>query len=151
MYAEDERWDDALPIYEMLGRKAQQIDKGDDDILEMYLSGARAATNANASDKALDFYKAAYDIDSTNRDVLSGLADVNFETGDQARAFKLYQTILVQHRDSQSDEETVLVYHRLGAIKQAEGEHRKALRLVRESHARVTAAGGRLDRSVIFL
>ena len=55
------------------------------------------------------------------------MADLLFEREEWDRAFKLYQTILVQHRDSQSAEETVQVYFRLGTIKKHQGEGRKAL------------------------
>ncbi|MGB1699591.1 MAG: tetratricopeptide repeat protein, partial [Nannocystaceae bacterium] len=127
MYVEDERFDAALPIYEMLARKAAQLEQSDDDLLEMYINGAKCALAMSASERALELYRSAYEIDSTSRDVLFGLADVNYHSGDRERAFKLYQTILVQHRDTQSDEDTVLVYHRLGAIKKDEGEDRKAL------------------------
>ena len=69
----------------------------------------------------------AFDIDSTDHEVLVGMADLHFEMQDWERAFKLYQTILVQHRDSQSDDDTVLVYYRLGTIKRMQEEPRKAL------------------------
>ena len=55
------------------------------------------------------------------------MADLLFEREDWERAFKLYQTILVQHRDTQSDEDTVRVYFRLGTIKNQQNEQRKAL------------------------
>ena len=51
----------------------------------------------------------------------------SFEQENWDRAFKLYQTILVQHRDSQSDDDTVLVYYRLGTVKRRQNEPRKAL------------------------
>ncbi|MFO7567380.1 MAG: tetratricopeptide repeat protein, partial [Enhygromyxa sp.] len=78
-------------------------------------------------EKALKRYKSAYDIDSTNHEVLTGMADLLFEQENWERAFKFYQTILVQHRDSQSDDDTVLVYYRLGTIKRRQNEPRKAL------------------------
>ena len=55
------------------------------------------------------------------------MADLLFEREDWDRSFKLYQTILVQHRDTQADEDTVRVYHRLGTIKNRQSEPRKAL------------------------
>jgi tetratricopeptide (TPR) repeat protein len=79
------------------------------------------------SEKALKHFKSAHDLDATNHQVLTGMADLLYQQGDWEKCFKLYQTILVQHRDSQSDDDTVLVYFRLGSIKNQQGESRKAL------------------------
>src|SRR5690606_31796180 len=62
-----------------------------------------------------------------NHEVLTGMADLLFEREDWDRSFKLYQTILVQHRDTQSNEDTVRTYFRLGTIKNRQNEPRKAL------------------------
>ena len=95
--------------------------------LPTHKRAARVARALDNTDKALKQYQRAYEIDSTDHDVLVGMADLLFSNEDWDRAFKLYQTILVQHRDSQSPEETVLVYFRLGTIKRKQNESRKAL------------------------
>jgi tetratricopeptide (TPR) repeat protein len=118
---------DADPIYDMLTRKAEQLGLDDEGQRDLFLAAARAARSLGNTDKALKQFKRAYDIDATNHEVLAGMADLLFEKEDWERSFKLYQTILVQHRDSQSDEETVRVYFRLGTIKSRQGEPRKAL------------------------
>jgi tetratricopeptide (TPR) repeat protein len=117
----------ADPIYDMLARKSEQLELDDDEMREMYLRAAKVARKLGDGEKALKRYKSAYDIDSTNHEVLTGMADLLFEQENWERAFKLYQTILVQHRDSQSDDDTVLVYYRLGTIKRRQNEPRKAL------------------------
>ncbi|MCA9653017.1 MAG: tetratricopeptide repeat protein [Myxococcales bacterium] len=117
----------ADPIFDMLTRKVDQLELEPDGQRDLYLRGAKVARTLGNADKALKQYKRAYDIDSTNHEVLSGMADLLFERQDWERAFKLYQTILVQHRDTQSDEDTVRVYYRLGTIKNQQNEPRKAL------------------------
>jgi len=54
--------------------------------------------------KALGYYKAAYDIDSTYLPTLLGRADLLFKMADWDAAGKIYQTILVQHRDGQDED-----------------------------------------------
>ena len=44
-------------------------------------------------------------------------------------AGKIYQTILVQHRDSQAEADVVRIYYRLGMVRQALGERKKALNM----------------------
>ncbi len=114
-------------IYDMLTRKVDSLELDDDQQRELFLRAAKTARALGNAEKALKQYKRAYDIDSTNHDVLTGMADLLFEREDWERSFKLYQTILVQHRDTQSSEDTVRVYHRLGTIKNRQNEPRKAL------------------------
>jgi tetratricopeptide (TPR) repeat protein len=57
------------------------------------------------------------------------MADLLYRTEDLDRAFKIYQTILVHHRDSQRDEEIVDIFYRLGNIKLKLGERKKALNM----------------------
>ncbi|MCA9698689.1 MAG: tetratricopeptide repeat protein, partial [Myxococcales bacterium] len=127
VYFQAERYAEADPIFDMLARKSDQLELDDDDMRELYLRAAKVARKLGQGEKALKRYKSAYDIDSTNHEVLTGMADLLFEQENWDRAFKLYQTILVQHRDSQSDDDTVLVYYRLGTIKRRQNEPRKAL------------------------
>ncbi len=44
-------------------------------------------------------------------------------------AGKIYQTILVQHRDGQDEADVVRIYNRLGMVRQALGERKKALNM----------------------
>ena len=127
VYYEASAHAEADPIFDMLARKSDQLDLDDEEQRELYLRAAKVARKLGDGDKALKRYKSAYDIDSTNHEVLTGMADLLFEQENWERSFKLYQTILVQHRDSQSDDDTVLVYYRLGTIKRRQNEPRKAL------------------------
>ena len=127
VYYEREDFGRADPVYDMLTRKIETLELEPDEQRDLYLAAAKTARALGNADKALKQFKRAYDIDSTNHEVLSGMADLLFEREDWERAFKLYQTILVQHRDTQSDEDTVRVYFRLGTIKNQQEEPRKAL------------------------
>ena len=127
IYYDDNNFVGADPIYDVLTRKTEQLGLSEPDQRDLFLRAAKVARALGNSEKALKQYRKAYDLDSTNRDVLVGMADLLFEKEDWEKAFKLYQTILVQHRETQSSEETVLVYYRLGMIKKRQNEPRKAL------------------------
>ena len=127
LYYDDGNFAGADPIYDVLTRKTDQLGLSESDQRDLFVRAAKVARKLGNADKALKHYRKAYDLDPTNRDVLVGRADLLFEKEDWEAAFKLYQTILVQHRETQSSEETVLVYYRLGMIKKRQNEPRKAL------------------------
>jgi tetratricopeptide (TPR) repeat protein len=127
IYYDDGNFAGADPIYDVLTRKTEQLGLSEQEQRDLFLRAAKVARKLGNADKALKHYRKAFDLDSTNRDVLVGMADLLFEKEDWEKAFKLYQTILVQHRETQSSEETVLVYYRLGMIKKRQNEPRKAL------------------------
>lgn len=127
IYVEEGNAVQADPIYDMLTRKVEQLELDEEEQRDLFLHAAKVARSLGNADKALKQYKRAYDIDSNNQDVLVGMADLLFEREDWDRSFKLYQHILVQHRDTQPEEDTVRVYHRLGTIKNRQNEPQKAL------------------------
>ncbi|HTM19059.1 MAG TPA: tetratricopeptide repeat protein [Kofleriaceae bacterium] len=130
LYFEDEDWAPLMPLLDMLVRKAQQEHNRDPRGLnDLYYRTAKTADELGDHDKALSFYKAAYDIDSTYLPTLVGRADLLFKMQDWDGAGKIYQTILVQHRDSQAPGDVVRIYYRLGMVRQNLGERRKALNM----------------------
>src|SRR6185503_6703114 len=90
---------------------------------------ARTADELGNGDKALKYYKLAYDLDSTFLPVLLGRAALLYRMEDWDGAFKIYQTILVHHRDSQKESEIVDIFFRLGNIKLKQNERKKALNM----------------------
>lgn len=121
------RWAQLEPVLDMLARKADKNDPAALNLLHYRL--ARTADALGNADKALRHYKQAYDLDSTYLPTLLGRAALLFKQQDWEGAFKIYQTVLVHHRDAQSPEQTVELFHRMGEIKEKEGEPRKALNM----------------------
>jgi golgin subfamily B member 1 len=122
-------WPELSPILDVLVRKAPQRGLDSRELNELYYRTARTADELGDHARALQFYKAAYDIDSTYLPVLVGRADLLFNMQDWEGAGKIYQTILVQHRDSQAEADVVRTYYRLGMVRQNLGERRKALNM----------------------
>jgi tetratricopeptide (TPR) repeat protein len=124
-----QQWSELTPLLDMLVRKAPQRGLDSRELNALYYRTARTADEMRDHPKALQFYKAAYDIDSTFLPVLVGRADLLFNMQDWEGAGKIYQTILVQHRDSQAEADVVRTYFRLGMVRQNLGERRKALNM----------------------
>jgi tetratricopeptide (TPR) repeat protein len=127
IYFRDGRFEELEPVLDMLVRKADRRDNR--TLQDLYFKLARTSDALGKNDKALKYYRAAYDIDSTHLPTLTGMAALLYRTEDWDRAFKIYQTILVHHRDSQRAEEIVDIFFRLGNIKLKLGERKKALNM----------------------
>ncbi|HWO19719.1 MAG TPA: tetratricopeptide repeat protein [Kofleriaceae bacterium] len=129
IYFEDKQWAELSPVIEMLCRKVGQLHADPRELNELYYRAARTADELGDYQRALHYYKAAYDIDSTYLPTLIGRADLMFKMADYENAGKIYQTILVQHRDGQEEADVVRIYNRLGMVRQALGERKKALNM----------------------
>ena len=127
LYFREGRWKELEPILDMLVRKADRRDTR--ELQGLYYKLAKTADSLDNKDKALRYYKQAYDLDSTSLPTLLGRADLLYRTNDLEGAFKLYQTVLVHHRESQRDSEVVDIFYRLGIIKLRQGEKKKALNM----------------------
>ncbi len=129
LYFEAEEWASLSPVIDMLCRKVGQLHADPRELNELYYRAARTADELGDFQKALGYYKSAYDIDSTFLPMLIGRADLLFKMQDWDGAGKIYQTILVQHRDGQDEADVVRIYNRLGMVRQALGERKKALNM----------------------
>ncbi|MCK5797735.1 MAG: tetratricopeptide repeat protein [Deltaproteobacteria bacterium] len=127
IYFRDGRYEEVEIVLDMLIRKADRRDNH--RLQDLYYKLGKTCDVLGKSDKALKYYRAAYDIDSTHLPTLLGMADLLHRMEDWDRAFKIYQTILVHHRDSQGSEEIVEIFYRLGNIKLKLGERKKALNM----------------------
>ena len=129
LYFQSQEWGALSPVIDMLARKVGQLHADPRELNELYYRAARTADELGDFQKALGYYKNAYDIDSTYLPTLIGRADLLFKMQDWANAGNIYQTILVQHRDGQDEADVVRIYNRLGMVRQAVGERKKALNM----------------------
>ena len=127
LYFRDERYAEAEPVLDMLVRKADRRDNR--RLQELYYRLAKSCDVLQKNDKAIKYYRSAYEIDSTHLPTLLGMADLLHRMEEWDRAFKIYQTILVHHRDSQDSDRIVDIFYRLGNIKLQLSERKKALNM----------------------
>ncbi len=126
VYWEEQRWERAEPLLDLLLLNL----KDNVEIRErqhLYFRIAYCAEQLKKDDKALNHYRNAYELDSTHLKTLRGMGSLLFRRGDWNPAFKIYQTILVHHRESLDSLEIVEIFHAQGQIKLKLGERRKAL------------------------
>ena len=127
-FEENQDYHAADPIYDMLGRKVDQLELDPDEQRDMFLRAAHGGSRAAQPRQGAQAVQARlrHRLDQP-RGAGRGWPTCCSRSRTGIASFKLYQTILVQHRDTQSDEDTVRVYYRLGTIKNMQQEPRKAL------------------------
>ncbi len=129
LYFQGQEWGPLSPVIDMLVRKVAQTHPDPRELNELYYRAAKTADELGDFQKSLSYYKAAYDIDATYLPTLTGRADLLFKMQDWDASGKIFQTILVQHRDSLAEADVVRIYNRLGMVRQALGERKKALNM----------------------
>jgi tetratricopeptide (TPR) repeat protein len=127
VYVRAERYEDAERLLDMLVRLGGKRPASEMQPLQRKLG--QVADKRGNLEKALKALQTAYEMDTSHLPTLLGLADVLFRQQDWDKAFKLYQMVLVHHRDSQGQAEIVDIFYRLGYIKAQVKERRKALNM----------------------
>src|SRR3569623_1913196 len=119
-----QEWAKLVPLMETLARKAGK--KTNRELTQLYHRLAKAADQMGDSEKALKYYKQSFELDATYLPTLLDRAALLYRLEHWDDAFRIYQTILVHHRDSQKDDQIVDLFFRLGRIKLKQGERTKA-------------------------
>jgi tetratricopeptide (TPR) repeat protein len=127
LYYRNEEWAPLIPVLEMLARKTDR--RANKELHVIYYRLARAADKLGEQDKALKCYRQAYELDPTHLPTLVDRADLLYRRQQWEDAFKLYQTVMVQHRESQTDAQIVEIFHRIGTIKMKVGERAKSINM----------------------
>ncbi len=127
IYYRQGEWAPLVPILEMLTRKADRRAHRELNILCYRL--AKAAERLGDEEKALKYYRSAYELDATHLPTLVDRANLLYRRQQWDEAFKLYQTILVHHRESQSEAQIVEIFHRIGHIKMKIGDRAKSINM----------------------
>ena len=129
------RWDEALPVLEMLARQAEGLDPVERSRREAEVGKAYEALHR--TEKAARHYRHAVDHDPGSLAAALGLAAVlvieakanegNEAASDQWREVdKRYREILARHRTALDDGQVAEIWYRLGVASRALGEDKKA-------------------------
>ncbi|MEO8841705.1 MAG: tetratricopeptide repeat protein [Kofleriaceae bacterium] len=131
------RWDDALPVLEMLARQAEgeAIDRHERSRRQAQLG--KAYEEVHRTEKAARHYRLAVEADPESLEAAIGLAYVlmaeakanegNESAQEQWREVdKRYREILARHRTGISDGQVAEIWYRLGVAARAMGDDRKA-------------------------
>ncbi len=129
------RWDDALPVLEMLARQAEGLDRLERSRREAQLG--RAYEALHRTEKAARHYRLAVEQDPDSLDAAIGLAAVlmteakanegNEAANEQWREVdRRYREILARHRSGIADSRVAEIWYHLGITSRALGEDKKA-------------------------
>jgi tetratricopeptide (TPR) repeat protein len=134
---EAKRWDDALPVLEMLARQAEgdAIDKKERSRRQALLG--KAYEELHRTEKAARHYRLAVDADPDSLEAAIGLAyvlmaEAKANEGNESaieqwkEVDRRYREILARHRTGITDEQVAEIWFRLGVAARAMGEDKKA-------------------------
>ncbi|MBN2528611.1 MAG: tetratricopeptide repeat protein [Deltaproteobacteria bacterium] len=127
VYIDAERYAEAERLLDMLIRLGGK--RSPEELQPLQTKLGRVADKLNNREKALKAYQSAYDVNPQHLPALLNLADCLYRAEEWDKAFKLYQMVLVHHRDDRSKDEIVDIFYRLGNIKAKVKERRKALNM----------------------
>lgn len=126
-YMKTERFADSEPLLQMLVRSAGRLDSAEQH--RLWFAYGECTEKLGDDETACRAYASAFELDSQDLASLNGLASAYYRRKDWEQAFKFYQMILVHHRDELGGEEITHAFFRLGVIKRALGDTRKALNM----------------------
>lgn len=123
-YSEGGRWQEALPLAELLVRRVRGQDRAEQHHLNNLLGRIHAELGNN--EEALKAYQAAYQFDVTSQESIRGIAEVAYRLEDWPTALTNYQKVLTSLGEQEVDERTE-VYFRLGTIKRNQAQLKQAI------------------------
>ncbi|MBZ0238420.1 MAG: tetratricopeptide repeat protein [Deltaproteobacteria bacterium] len=131
-----ERWDDAIPVLEMLARRSEAGDRLERARRETQLGQAYEALHR--TEKATKHYRLAVEADPDNLDAALGLAQTMITAAQAAEGSsatmeeqwkeidRRYREVLARHRTGLADGQVADIWYRLGVTARALGDDRKA-------------------------
>lgn len=126
-YFARERWDEALPLLQMLVKSSEKREPEEQRRLAHRLG--ETAVHLGNDEEAVRAFARAHQVDPSHRGSLFGLAAAHYRLAQWDEAFQHYQKLLVHHRDELGPDETTETFYRLGVVKREQGERRKALNM----------------------
>ena len=139
-----QRWDDAVPVLEMLARRAETGDRLERARREAQLGQAYEALHR--TEKAARHYRLAVEADADNLEAALGLAGTLLTEAQAAEGAatpesedkwkeidRRYREVLARHRTGLADGQVADIWYRLGITSRALGDDRKAENALRRA------------------
>ena len=132
IYVARESWEKGQRMLEIvIAGMTEKLSAAQDDALakelcrQLYRLGY-VTEKLGDKQKALDAYERAYRLDATYLPALEGLGNLLVQANRLEEALKVYQTILIHHREDLTDLEIVEIYWQLGDIHSLLQQHDRA-------------------------
>ncbi|MDX9719405.1 MAG: hypothetical protein RBU37_01565, partial [Myxococcota bacterium] len=120
-FIRERAWARALVLLEMIIQKLSFARDASDLYLLNYKAGL-CCQELGQDEKALHFFRASYELNQTHLPTLLGMGRELYHAKDFERAYKMFQTILVQYAHELTGEQLVEIYSDSAKIKRATNE-----------------------------
>lgn len=126
MYIREQKWERAVPLLELVISEFERVDTEPEVLHQLHLQAGQTFVRLEQHEKALEHYREAYEYDSDDYQTLRGLGDLLYRREDYEKAIAVFDSLEFQHIDQLQPEEMVELYYRMGSIRRAYGESRRA-------------------------
>ena len=126
IYFRSEQWERAEQMMEVV---VAGLDRNTEskELCRQYYRLGYITEKLGKEERALEHYRMSYDLDATYLPALEGLGNALIKTEQWEEAYRIYQTILIHHRDSLSDAEVAELYWQIGDVNFQMGEEERAV------------------------
>jgi tetratricopeptide (TPR) repeat protein len=126
IYFRSEQWDRAEQMMEVV---VAGLDRNTEskELCRQYYRLGYITEKLSKEERALEHYRMSYELDATYLPALEGLGNALIKTEQWEEAYRIYQTILIHHRDSLSDAEVAELYWQIGDVNFQMGEVDRAI------------------------
>jgi tetratricopeptide (TPR) repeat protein len=125
LYVARANWQRAEAVLDVIVRRLAQDGDAKELCRQSYRLGYVAEKLGNR-EKALACYRRAYELDATYLPALEGLGHLLVQGGSWDEALRIFQAILIHHRDGLTDLEVVETYWQIGEIQGKLGQGERA-------------------------
>ncbi|MGZ6098084.1 MAG: tetratricopeptide repeat protein, partial [Myxococcaceae bacterium] len=125
IYQAQGAWDRAERVLDVIVKRLGQEGDPKELCRQSYRLGYVAEKLARR-DKALECYRRAYELDATYLPALEGLGNLLVQEKAWEEALRIFQAILIHHRDGLTDLEVVETYWQIGEIQSQVGQPERA-------------------------
>jgi len=130
LYRERENWEGAERALDVLCRELSPGRDAEELVAALCALGEVCERRENRP-KAMECYARAYELDPTHLPGAEGLARLRLAAGDTIQALKIYQNILIHHREELEEPEVVELHRTIGALRARLGDRAGALKSLR--------------------
>ncbi|RMG14254.1 MAG: tetratricopeptide repeat protein, partial [Deltaproteobacteria bacterium] len=128
IYVEREAWERAEELLRIVCRKHEAAGLEPKALGRYWYKLGYVRSKLARTEEAVEAFRRAFDCDATWLPTLEGLGAALVETQRWEEALKIYQTILIHHREAVTDLEVVEYYWQLGEINRHLGHNDRAIK-----------------------
>ena len=115
LYLEDDLWEKAVPLLEMVVERYENSDEiGSEQLEDRYVQLGTVYDDLEQQEAALEQYWNAYELDRDDVDVLIGLSRLLFETEDYEAAADIFEELEMNHLETLDDDERLELFYKSG-------------------------------------